>query len=299
MLTPIAVHEVMQSRVETVSPEATVRAAARQLVDAGVGSLVVCRDGEPVGILTEGDLTELLAAGSDPETTPVADVMAAPLVTVGADAGIEDAAARMREEIVKRLPVVEDGAVVGVVTTTDLSNFLPHLVRTGRRDPAASERTRRDVRVDTAYEDADWEYEYVGREGAVDVGDVVRFGKPVSAGDVETFAEASGDTNRLHLDEEFAARTRFGERIVHGTLVAGLISAALARLPGLTIYLSQDLSFLAPVPLGERLTAECEVVEDLGNRRFRLTTAVLDGEDEPVIDGEATVVVDPVPDEAA
>lgn len=118
------------------------RAAARQLVDAGVGSLVVCRDGEPVGILTEDDLTELLAAGSDPETTPVAHVMAAPLVTVGADAGIEDAAARMREEVVKRLPVVEDGAVVGVVTTTDLSNFLPHLVRTGRRDPAASERTR-------------------------------------------------------------------------------------------------------------------------------------------------------------
>ena len=116
---------------------------------------------------------------------------------------------------------------------------------------------------------------------------------------MKTFAEASGDTNRLHLDEEFAARTRFGERTVHGTLVAGLISAALARLPGLTIYLSQDLSFLAPVPLGERLTAECEVVEDLDNRRFRLTTAVLDGKDEPVIDGEATVVVDPVPDEAA
>ena len=299
MLTPIAVREVMQSPVETVSPEATVRAAARQLVDAGVGSLVVCRDGEPVGILTEGDLTALLAAGSDPETTPVADVMAAPLVTVGADAAIEDAAERMREETVKRLPVLEDGAVVGVVTTTDLSNFLPHLVRTGRRDPAGGERTRRDVRVDTAYEDADWEYEYVGHEGAVDVGDVVRFGKTVSAGDVETFAEASGDTNRLHLDEEFAARTRFGERIVHGTLVAGLISAALARLPGLTIYLSQDLSFLAPVPLDERLTAECEVVEGLGNRRFRLTTAVLDGEGEPVIDGEATVVVDPVPDEAA
>lgn len=299
MLTPITVREVMQSPVETVSPDATVRAAARQLADAGVGSLVVCRDGEPVGILTEGDLTALLAEGLDPETTTVEDVMVAPLVTVGADAGIEDAATRMREETVKRLPVLEDGAVVGVVTTTDLSNFLPHLVRTGRRDPAAGERTRRDIRADTAYEDADWEYEYVGNEGAVDVGDVVRFGKTVSAADVETFAEASGDTNRLHLDADFAARTRFGERIVHGTLVAGLISAALARLPGLTIYLSQDLSFLAPVPLAERLTAECEVVEGLGNRRFRLTTAVLDGEGDPVIDGEATVVVDPVPDEAA
>ncbi len=299
MLTPIAVREVMESPVETVSPDATVRAAARQLADTGVGSLVVCRDGEPVGILTEGDLTAVLAEGSDPETTTVEDVMAAPLVTVEADAAIEDAGARMRDERVKRLPVLEDGAVVGVVTTTDLANFLPHLVRLGRRDLAAGERTRRDIRVDTAYEDADWEYEYVGNEGAVDVGDVVRFGKTVSAADVESFAAASGDTNRLHLDADFAARTRFGERIVHGTLVAGLLSAALARLPGLTIYLSQDLSFLAPVPLGERLTAECEVVEGLGDRRFRLTTAVLDGDGEPVIDGEATVVSDPVPDEAA
>ena len=297
MLTPIAVREVMQSPVETVSPDTTARVAARQLVDASVGSLVVCRDGKPVGILTEGDLTRVLAEGADPVSTTVADTMAAPLVTVEATAAIEDAVARMREETVKRLPVVEDGTVVGVVTTTDLSNFLPHLVRLGRRDAAAGERTRRDVRVDTAYEDADWEYEYVGNEGAVDVGDVVRFGKTVSTADVEAFAEASGDTNRLHLDDGFAARTRFGGRIVHGTLVAGLISATLARLPGLTIYLSQDLAFLGPVPLDERLTAECEVVEDLGNRRFRLTTAVRDSEGETVIDGEATVVVDPVPDE--
>ena len=299
MLTPIPTRAVMQSPAETVSPDATVRGAARQLTETGVGSLVVCRGGEPVGILTEGDLTALLAAGSDPETTAVADAMAAPLVTVGADAPIEDAAACMREEAVKRLPVLENGEVVGVLTTADLSNFLPHLVRLGQRDPAAGERTRRDVRVDTAYEDADWEYEYVGNEGAVDVGDVVRFEKTVSGGDVESFAEASGDTNRLHLDGAFAARTRFGERIVHGTLVAGLISAALARLPGLTIYLSQELTFLAPVLLGERLTAECEMVEDLGDDHFRLATAVLDGDDEPVIDGEATVVSDPVPGETA
>jgi acyl dehydratase/CBS domain-containing protein len=296
MLTPITVREVMQSPVETTTPDASVRAAARQLVEAGVGSLVVCRAGEPVGIVTEVDLTELLAAGSDPATTTVADVMAAPLVTVGPDAPIEDAATRMREATIKRLPVVESGEVVGILTTTDLSNFLPHLVRLGRGDEPAGDRARRDVRTDTAYEDDDWEYEYVGHEAEIDVGDAARFTKTVSADDVAGFAEASGDTNRLHLDEEFAARTRFGERIVHGTLVAGLVSAALARLPGLTIYLSQDLSFLAPVPLGERLTADCEVVEDLGNRRFRLTTAVRDAEGETVIDGEATVVSDAIPE---
>jgi acyl dehydratase len=130
----------------------------------------------------------------------------------------------------------------------------------------------------------------------LDVGDLVEFTKTISEDDVRSFAAASGDTNPLHLDDEFADRTRFRGRIAHGTLVGGLISAALARLPGLTIYLSQDLEFHNPVRVGDRLTAVCEVVEDLGNDQFRLTTRVLDG-DEVIIDGEAVVLIDDVPDE--
>jgi Acyl dehydratase len=82
------------------------------------------------------------------------------------------------------------------------------------------------------------------------VGDHVRFSKEITDEDVVTFAGVSGDTNRLHLDDEFAAETRFGNRIAHGTLVSGLISAALARLPGLTIYLSQTWSFSSPSTSG-------------------------------------------------
>ena len=89
--------------------------------------------------------------------------------------------------------------------------------------------------------------------------------------------------------------TRFGGRIVHGTLVSGLISAALARLPGLTIYLSQDLEFLKPVEIGDRLTAVVEIVEDIGNGRYRLTTSVENEDAEPVIDGEAVVIIDEPP----
>jgi acyl dehydratase len=114
--------------------------------------------------------------------------------------------------------------------------------------------------------------------------------------DVRTFAAASGDTNRLHLDDEFAAGTRFGRRIVHGTLVSGLISAALARLPGLTIYLSQDLSFRAPVDIGERVTAVCEVVGSIDTNKYELTTDVLDSEGETVVEGQAAVLVDDLPD---
>lgn len=127
------------------------------------------------------------------------------------------------------------------------------------------------------------------------VGDRIEFTKTLSDNDVRQFAAASGDTNPLHLDEEFAEQTRFRGRIAHGTLVGSLISAALARLPGLTIYLSQDLEFHNPVRIGDRLTAECEIVEDLGDAQYRLTTRVLDGE-EVVIDGEAVVLIDELPD---
>ena len=131
------------------------------------------------------------------------------------------------------------------------------------------------------------------REG-LGVGDSVEFSKTISDADVRRFAASSGDTNPLHLDDEFAETTRFGGRIAHGTLVGGLISAALARLPGLTIYLSQDLEFHAPVRIGDRATADCEIVEDLGHDQYRLTTTVA-VEDEVVIDGEAVVLVDELP----
>jgi len=128
------------------------------------------------------------------------------------------------------------------------------------------------------------------------VGDRFEFTKTITDDDVRGFAAASGDTNPLHLDDEFAEETRFRGRIAHGTLVGGLISAALARVPGLVIYLSQDLEFHNPVRVDDRITAECEIVEDLGNNQYRLTTRVKDGDD-VAIDGEAVILVDDLPDE--
>jgi len=127
---------------------------------------------------------------------------------------------------------------------------------------------------------------------ALSVGDAVSFLKTLSEADVERFAAASGDTNPLHLDPETADDSRFGGRIAHGVLVAGLISAALARLPGEVIYLSQDLAFLRPIRIGDRVTAEVEVVETLGDDRLRLATRVLDPDGDPAVDGEAVVLVD-------
>lgn len=153
--------------------------------------------------------------------------------------------------------------------------------------------------VELAYGDAGWAMERSTDEyDDLGVGDYVRFSKPLVDADVNAFAQASGDTNRLHLEDAFAEGTRFKGRIVHGTLVAGTISAALARLPGLIIYLSQELSYLGPVDIGERVTAECEVVEALGGDRYRLDTRVTDADGEPVLDGEAVVLADTIPEGA-
>jgi len=294
---PVSISDVMRSPVETIHAAASGREAGRRLADSGIGSLVIVDDERPVGIVTDVDLTRLVADGHDPEETAVETIMSSPVITTTVDSTITEAAETLREHGIKRLPVVDDeGSLAGIVTTTDLSNYLPHIVRLKRDRAAPAEGRRHDVRADTAYENDDWHYEYVGEESQIDVGDSLRFTKTLSEDDVEAFADASGDTNRLHLEADYAAGTRFGERIAHGTLVAGTISAALARLPGLTIYLSQDVSYLGPVPIGERVTAECSVVERIGDNRFRLTTTVDRQDGETVIDGEAVVMSDPLPD---
>ncbi|ERG88425.1 MAG: acyl dehydratase [halophilic archaeon J07HX5] len=124
------------------------------------------------------------------------------------------------------------------------------------------------------------------------VGDTVTFTKTITDADVRSFATASGDTNPLHLDADAAAKTQFGERIVHGALGTGLIGAALARFPGTVVYLSQELAFNAPITIGDRPTARCELRAVLDGDRYRLVTRV-GVEDIPAIDGEAVVLIEP------
>ncbi|WP_435344922.1 MaoC/PaaZ C-terminal domain-containing protein [Haloarchaeobius sp. HRN-SO-5] len=131
---------------------------------------------------------------------------------------------------------------------------------------------------------------------ALEEGDSVSFTKTITEDDVRKFAEATSDTNALHLNDAFAEKTRFGHRIVHGTLVSGLISAALACFPGLTIYLSQDLDFRRPVDVGDSLTARCKIVDELEDERYRLTTRIENAAGEIVLDGTATVLIDPLPE---
>jgi len=146
--------------------------------------------------------------------------------------------------------------------------------------------------VEPAADLADWEVSLETEDAdGITIGTTITFSKTVTDEDVRRFALATGDTNPIHLDDDAAAETRFGDRIAHGILVSGLISAALARLPGPIVYLSQDLEFHNPVFVGDDVTAECSVVEALGPAQYRLSTIVTtDGR--TAIDGEAVVLVE-------
>lgn len=127
------------------------------------------------------------------------------------------------------------------------------------------------------------------------VGDTADAAIEVTDETIDTYAAVTGDRNPIHLDGEYAAETMFGGRIAHGMLGAGVISAALASLPGDVIYLSQDCEFDAPVRPGDTLRASVEVLEELGGDRLRVETLAR-VDDELVIDGEAVVLS--VPHEA-
>ena len=94
------------------------------------------------------------------------------------------------------------------------------------------------------------------------VGQKARRSLKLTADHVRTFAELTGDYNPLHFDEAFAARTKFGRLVVQGGLTTGLLHALVATdLPGPgTVFLSQNWNFVAPVYIGDEITAEAEVV---------------------------------------
>jgi acyl dehydratase len=107
---------------------------------------------------------------------------------------------------------------------------------------------------------------------------------------VRKFAEISGDRNPLHFDEAFAAKTKFGRLVVQGGLTTGLLHALVAMdLPGPgTVFLSQNWKFVAPVFIGDTITAEAEVVSVHPAKPVtQLRVRVARDGDETVLEGEA------------
>ena len=124
------------------------------------------------------------------------------------------------------------------------------------------------------------------------IGDKGSLSKTVSEQDIYTYAGLTGDFNPLHVNEEFAKASMFKERIAHGMLSAGIISAVLGTvMPGPTnVYMSQELIFRAPVKIGDTVTATCELIEKIEEKHrliFRTTVTNQDGV--LVIDGKAKI----------
>ena len=126
------------------------------------------------------------------------------------------------------------------------------------------------------------------------VGMRATYSKTITEADIVLFAGVSGDTNAIHINEEYAAGTAFKGRIAHGMLSASVISAAVAnRLPGPgAIYMEQNLKFLAPVRPGETVHATVRVRELTPERGRVLLETTCSVKGVMVIDGEALVKVD-------
>lgn len=127
----------------------------------------------------------------------------------------------------------------------------------------------------------------------IKIGDKATFQKTISETDVYLFAGITGDLNPAHINEVEASQTMFKGRIAHGMLVSGLISTVLGMyLPGPgTIYLGQELKFLAPVKIGDTIKAEAEVIEMISEKnRMKLKTCCYNQEGKIVIEGTALVM---------
>ncbi len=127
------------------------------------------------------------------------------------------------------------------------------------------------------------------------LGERASFAKTVTEADVTTFAGLIGDFDPIHVDAEYARRSRFGQRVAHGMFTGGLISTVLGnKLPGPgSIYLSQQLEFLAPVFIGDTITAIVEVASwQPGKRIITLKTDCYNQDNKQVVTGKAALLVE-------
>src|SRR2546427_1150413 len=129
----VPVLEIMTKIPVTVSPEDTVDRAAATMRTRDIGSLIVIEGGKPSGIVTERDIvTKVAAANLVPNTVRIRDIMSAPVVAIRPEEEVAEAARVMSDRKIRRLAVVDDGKLVGVITENDIVRIWPHLIEVTR-----------------------------------------------------------------------------------------------------------------------------------------------------------------------
>lgn len=127
----------------------------------------------------------------------------------------------------------------------------------------------------------------------LNIGDKASFQKTITETDVYLYAGITGDLNPAHINQVESEKTMFQGRIAHGMLTAGLVSAVLGmQLPGPgSIYLGQELKFMAPVKIGDTIKAEVEVIEKFEEKnRIKLSTVCINQNGVEVLIGVATIM---------
>lgn len=117
--------DIMIKKVVTIEHDKTAQDAAKLMAEHGIGSLVIISDGNPVGIVTERDLVHKVCTKDIASSKiPLSDVMSSPVIWAEPDVPIETAVQRMFNNKIRRLPILENGKLVGIVTVTDLAKHL-------------------------------------------------------------------------------------------------------------------------------------------------------------------------------
>lgn len=118
---PSIVSDIMSSPVITIDVEASVKEATRSMIDNKIGSILVTKQGKPLGIVTERDLIERIVEPSrDPSKTKIKEIMSAPLITISKETGILVAMRKMREYEISRLVVMDDDTLLGILSEKDI-----------------------------------------------------------------------------------------------------------------------------------------------------------------------------------
>jgi CBS domain-containing protein len=129
------VRDIMHTDVKTTSPGDTFEQVASMLHDHGISSVVVLDEGNLVGIVTERDLVNVVAEGRDPRTTTVGERMTRDLDTVEPKTDIAEAAEHMARLKIRHLPVMQEGALAGIISIRDLTNWAVHELTSGHELP--------------------------------------------------------------------------------------------------------------------------------------------------------------------
>jgi len=130
----ITIANVMTKSVISVDAAITVNEAAKMMEDAKVGAVIVMENNLPVGIVTDRDFSVKVVSHAYQITAPVKQIMSSPLISINSDETVRMAADLMHDRRIRKIPVIDDGKVVGIITATDIVNLLAVSVEEDMRD---------------------------------------------------------------------------------------------------------------------------------------------------------------------